>query len=250
MMQIPIDPPPAATPPGIDIDPLSLLLHASGPVRVVNWALILAAASVWIVALLKGLELARYRTSEKLFEAEAAQASTPEQLFGVARAHASAPGARIVLALGQAGAGDDLLAAQARRAFVLEEQRIGALLTILSTIGSAGPFVGLFGTVWGILDAFLRIGREKSASLPVVAPAIGEALIATAVGLFAAIPAVIAFNILSKRADDLLARIEAASDTWIAVVKRHDEPPANRRAPLDRPVGDLHFPAPARPAGG
>ena len=74
----------------------------------------------------------------------------------------------------------------------------------LSSIAAASPFVGLFGTVWGIMQAFLRIGVEKSASLPVVAPAIGEALIATAVGLVAAIPATIAYNYVDKRIADLL----------------------------------------------
>jgi biopolymer transport protein TolQ len=67
------------------------------------------------------------------------------------------------------------------------------------------------------MDAFLRIGREKSASLPVVAPAIGEALIATAIGLFAAIPAVIAYNAISKRLDGLLAGLEATSEGWVAL---------------------------------
>ena len=96
------------------------------------------------------------------------------------------------------------------------------MMTALSSIGSASPFVGLFGTVYGIMDAFLRIGRERSATLPVVAPAIGEALIATAVGLFAAIPAVIAFNALAKRQDDLLARVEAAAREWVVVLARRE----------------------------
>ena len=90
----------------------------------------------------------------------------------------------------------------------------------LSSIASAGPFVGLFGTVYGIMDAFLRIGQEKSASLPVVAPAIGEALIATAIGLFAAIPAVIAYNAINKRIEDLLAELEASSEGWVAIAAR------------------------------
>jgi biopolymer transport protein TolQ len=70
------------------------------------------------------------------------------------------------------------------------------------------------------MDAFLRIGREKSATLPVVAPAIGEALIVTAAGLFAAIPAVIAYNFLGRRIDDLLASVRAASGLWIQILKR------------------------------
>jgi biopolymer transport protein TolQ len=76
----------------------------------------------------------------------------------------------------------------------------------------------LFGTVYGIMDAFLRIGQAKSASLPVVAPAIGEALIATAIGLAAAIPAVVAYNALNKRIDGLMSSIEAASNGWVVLV--------------------------------
>ena len=116
----------------------------------------------------------------------------------------------------------------AKRAVVDEEQRASTLMGILASIGSAGPFIGLFGTVWGIMDAFLRIGKEKTASLPVVAPAIGEALIATAIGLFAAIPAVIAYNAIAKRADDLLAAVETSSAGWVALIttKRRAAPTA------------------------
>jgi len=85
----------------------------------------------------------------------------------------------------------------------------------LSSIASAAPFIGLFGTVWGIMDAFLRIGVEKSASLPVVAPAIGEALIATAFGLVAAIPATIGFNFVDKKIGDLLDELTASAEVWV-----------------------------------
>jgi biopolymer transport protein TolQ len=87
----------------------------------------------------------------------------------------------------------------------------------LASIASASPFVGLFGTVWGIMDAFLRIGVEKSASLPVVAPAIGEALIATAFGLVAAIPATIGYNYVDKRIADFFDEIAAAAEGWVAL---------------------------------
>jgi biopolymer transport protein TolQ len=223
-----------ATPQAIDLDPLSLLLHASGPVRIVNWALIIAAIAVWIVAVLKLLQLGRSRSDERGFEIEATRAQSAAQLLEIARRHGDAPSARIVMVLAQDGHAQDMPAALAKRAFVVEEQRAGRLLGILSTVGSAAPFVGLFGTVWGILDAFLRIGREKSASLPVVAPAIGEALISTAVGLFAAIPAVVLFNVASKRADDLLAGVEAAIDGWVTIAGHRSEK-AQPQAPLSQP---------------
>jgi biopolymer transport protein TolQ len=121
------------------------------------------------------------------------------------------------------------LEATAKRAIVDEQKRASTLMSLLASIGSASPFIGLFGTVWGIMDAFLRIGREKTASLPVVAPAIGEALIATAIGLLAAIPAVVAYNAISKRLDDLLATIETAAEGWANVIG-HAEPDWQRTA--------------------
>lgn len=222
-MSIPTDTAAAIAPPPA-LDPIGLFVHASGPVLVVNWGLALLAGSVWVVAVLKALQIARIASAERAFEAEAEQAHTGDQLVACALRFPDAPGARVVLELGKRESDREVSEALAKRALVREEQRIGSLFGILSTIGSAGPFIGLFGTVWGILDAFLRIGREKSASLPVVAPAIGEALISTAVGLFAAIPAVILFNALSKRADDLFARITAASETWILLACGHIVP--------------------------
>ena len=106
----------------------------------------------------------------------------------------------------------------AKRAIANEQQRASSLMPTLSSIASASPFIGLFGTVWGIMDAFLRIGVEKSASLPVVAPAIGEALIATAFGLVAAIPATIGFNYVDKRIGDLLEELTASAEAWVALM--------------------------------
>jgi biopolymer transport protein TolQ len=218
----------------IQLDPLSLVLHASGPVFVVVWSLVLASVLVWLVAVMKALQLARLTASERAFETEAAQAFEAGQLFALARRTPDAPGARVVLALAKRAGSAKVLDSVAKRALVTEQQRATSLLGILSSIGSAGPFIGLFGTVYGIMDAFLRIGQQKSASLPVVAPAIGEALIATAIGLFAAIPAVVLFNILNKRADDMLSGLEAASEGWVALAS---EEVASSPLPLRTPSG-------------
>lgn len=233
----------AAAAANANLDPVGLFIHASGPVLVVNWALLFLAGAVWIVAVLKALQIARIASAERAFEAEAEQALSPDQLLATARQFPDAPGARVAMAVVKRDADKEVGEALAKKALVKEEQRMGSLLGILSTIGSAGPFIGLFGTVWGILDAFLRIGKEKSASLPVVAPAIGEALISTAVGLFAAIPAVILFNALAKRSDDLLARVTAGTETWVLVATGHAMPrPANERR---RERANGRTPAPA-----
>jgi biopolymer transport protein TolQ len=89
-----------------------------------------------------------------------------------------------------------------------EVSRMEKMMSFLATTGSVTPFIGLFGTVWGIMDAFNRIGILRSASLQTVAPGISEALIATAVGLFAAIPAVIAYNHFLHKIKDIITEME------------------------------------------
>lgn len=95
--------------------------------------------------------------------------------------------------------GIDNLQRALRKAIGIEIAKLEARLTFLATVGSVGPFVGLFGTVWGIMSSFQRIGATGMASLAVVAPGIAEALIATGVGLAAAIPASIAYNLFVTR---------------------------------------------------
>src|SRR5262249_35415096 len=100
-----------------------------------------------------------------------------------------------------------------RRAAASEITHLESWMSLLGTIGSTSPFIGLFGTVYGIMDAFLSIGNQQSANLPVVAPKIAEALIATAIGLVAAIPAVMAYNFFSRRVGALADVMDAfASD--------------------------------------
>ena len=93
-------------------------------------------------------------------------------------------------------------------------------MSFLATTGSVTPFIGLFGTVWGIMDAFQRIGIERSASLVTVAPGIAEALIATAAGLFAAVPAVIAHNHFLHRIKDLITEMEDFSFEFLNLAER------------------------------
>jgi biopolymer transport protein TolQ len=137
------------------------------------------------------------------------------------------------------------LHAIAERALVTERSRLGVLMSTLGSIATASPFIGLFGTVYGIMDAFIRIGQEKSASLPVVAPAIGEALITTAIGLAAAIPAVIFYNAIDKRVTELMDEIEAATEEWVVVFSTRERGEA--AVPLTRPAS--HAPPP-QGAGG
>ncbi len=108
-----------------------------------------------------------------------------------------------------------------RRAGTAQVTVLERRLSFLATCGSTSPFIGLFGTVWGILRAFQRIGAAGSASIATVGPAISEALIATAVGLFAAIPAVIAYNYFLSRVRVLTAEMDNFSSDFLNIVKRH-----------------------------
>lgn len=101
-----------------------------------------------------------------------------------------------------------------------EVERLESKLLVLATIGSASPFIGLFGTVWGIMTSFRSIAASKNTSLAVVAPGIAEALFATAIGLFAAIPAVIAYNRLQAEAAKAQGRLEGFADEFSAILSR------------------------------
>ena len=102
-----------------------------------------------------------------------------------------------------------------------EVDRLEHNLAFLATVGSTSPYVGLFGTVWGIMNSFINIGIHKNASLDVVAPGIAEALIATAIGLAAAIPAVMAYNYFVRRISVLQAEMDAFSNDLLNIVRRH-----------------------------
>ncbi len=101
-----------------------------------------------------------------------------------------------------------------------ETERLERRLLFLATVGSAAPFIGLFGTVWGIMTSFQAIAASKNTALAVVAPGIAEALLATALGLLAAIPAVIAYNKLSNEAAKIGQRLDGFGDEFSAILSR------------------------------
>lgn len=107
-----------------------------------------------------------------------------------------------------------------RVALAREEEKLEANLPFLASVASVSPYIGLFGTVWGIMNSFRGIANEGQASLATVAPGISEALIATAIGLFAAIPAVLAYNRFSARAESLSSRYETFSEELTAILHR------------------------------
>src|SRR5690606_23387418 len=104
-----------------------------------------------------------------------------------------------------------------RVAMLLEEQKLNRHLPFLATVGSTSPYIGLFGTVWGIMNSFRGLANVQQATLATVAPGISEALIATAMGLFAAIPAVIAYNRFLAQVDVLNSRLDVFTDEFSSI---------------------------------
>jgi biopolymer transport protein TolQ len=232
--------------PTIKLDPIALLWHASGPVRLTVALLLVAGAGVWLIAVMKFLQTARIRASERAFERATEGTSSGQELYAAAVAHRRSPGGRIVMTIASRsqGSSPERLRAIAERALVDERTRVTSLMSTLGSIAAASPFIGLFGTVYGIMDAFIRIGQEKSASLPVVAPAIGEALLTTAIGLAAAIPAVIFYNAIDKRVTQLIEEVEASVGEWVLLFTPR---PADVAVPLTRPSS---YPPPSGAAFG
>ncbi len=101
-----------------------------------------------------------------------------------------------------------------------EAERLDAHLSFLATVGSTSPYIGLFGTVWGIMNSFLGLASVAQVSLSTVAPGIAEALIATAMGLFAAIPAVVAYNRYAARSDKILTSLETFAEEFSSILHR------------------------------
>ncbi|HEY8089819.1 MAG TPA: MotA/TolQ/ExbB proton channel family protein [Polyangiaceae bacterium] len=206
--------------PTVKLDLVALFGNSAWPVKITIGMLVVCSLLVWVIAVLKLMQLARLRSTEGDFERRARKATSAGDLFQMAGQRASAPGARVVGELYSRGttAPVERLRAVADRAILAEGQSARALMWFLAFIASGAPFIGLFGTVYGIMDAFIRIGAAKTASLPVVAPAIGEALITTAIGLAAAIPAVFFYNWIDRRVTDFTSELEASAAEWVAII--------------------------------
>jgi len=205
----------------VKLDPVQLVLHASVPVKVVLIMLLLFSVACWLVIGVKFLHLRRARSeSHRFLKAFDASTSFDSMAHGLS-AFRGSPFARIFatgydemmrMTGGQRQRLGDAegthVETATRRAAAREVTHLESWMTLLGTIGSTAPFIGLFGTVYGIMDAFLSIGNQQNANLPVVAPKIAEALIATAIGLVAAIPSVMAYNYFARRVQELADSLE------------------------------------------
>jgi len=213
------------------MSPLTLFLQADIVVKAVMIGLILASIVTWAIIIAHWLKIKRISRGNERFERDFSRAENIDRFFE-ARGRDDLPSAR-VLAAGLAEwrrstAGKTVdkegtrsrLAAAMHSAVTDEVDRISDRLNILATVGAVAPFVGLFGTVWGIMRSFSDIAGANNTSLAVVAPGIAEALFATALGLFAAIPAVIAYNRMAHGINRIEARLTRFADAFHATLSR------------------------------
>ncbi len=174
---------------------------------ILSWAIIFYKLKVF---------KAMKRENEKFFNAFL-NTQEPKDLFGIAKRFDLSPLASLYRNVFVEIYGKDTskLETIVRKYSSDEANRIESYLGFLATTGSTTPFIGLFGTVWGIMDSFRAIGIKGSASLATVAPGIAEALITTAAGLFAAIPAVIAYNYFTSHANKIINEVNDFSETLL-----------------------------------
>jgi biopolymer transport protein TolQ len=218
-----------------------LIWNASIPVKMVVVILTIMAVGAWFISGAKLVRLAQARGASLKFlsifwnkeEGNTWNGKRLEAIYAQVGSLEASPLARVFRAgyveLAKITSGerapdkDDLdnVERSLKRAAANEMTALEDLLPFLATTGSVGPFIGLFGTVWGIMDSFRSIGAEHGAGLDVVAPGIAEALFATAIGLVAAIPAVMAYNYFVRRIRVLESETEAFASDYLNIVRRH-----------------------------
>ncbi len=224
---------------GGDISILRLVLEATLVVQFVMLALVAASVASWTIIFRKRALLATARGGLEQFEAAFWSGSDLATLYRGIDGRAGGAGIEAIFHAGfrefarlrQQGVGTpDVLLEGSRRAMkaqqIKEVERLEQSLSTLATIGSTSPYVGLFGTVWGIMHAFVGLGAVQQATLATVAPGIAEALVATAIGLVAAIPAVVAYNGFADQVGRLELRYDAFIEEFSTILQRHAARPA------------------------
>ncbi|UDM15971.1 protein TolQ [Vogesella sp. XCS3] len=216
-----------------EISILSLIMHASLPVQLVMAGLVLLSLMSWGIIFNKIAVLGRARRATQEFEQQFWSGTDLNSLFEKNRANGDAVATEKLFQAGfaeflklrrQPGVDSSDQLDGARRAMRAAAQReLDALdhhNSFLATVGSVSPYIGLFGTVWGIMHAFIGLGNAGQATLATVAPGIAEALIATAIGLFAAIPAVVAYNRFAADVDRLAGRFDSFMEEFSNILQR------------------------------
>ncbi len=213
------------------LSPINLFLQADIVVKAVMLGLLAASIWTWAIIFSHGFRLRKLNRLADHYERDFWKAGDIDRFFAD-RGKEELPSAKVLAAgvnewrRSTAGRKFDREGTRQRLATAMdtaingEVDRLSERLNILATIGSVAPFVGLFGTVWGIMRSFTDIAAQQNTSLAIVAPGIAEALFATAIGLFAAIPAVIAYNRFSHGINRMEGRLGRFADTFHATLSR------------------------------
>ena len=221
----------------LDLSIIGLFLSADPIVKTVIVGLMIASLWSWSIIFDKVLRIRRLRKRARIFEDNFWSGGSLEDLYDrIGNTPADPMSAvfaaamrewRRSTALGLVSKGEEIRASLRARVDQImnltigrEMEQLERNMSFLASVGSTAPFVGLFGTVWGIMDAFQSIAATKTTALSVVAPGIAEALFATALGLVAAIPAVVAYNKISHDLDRFAQRLEGFSAEFISILSR------------------------------
>jgi biopolymer transport protein TolQ len=222
-----------------DMSALGLFLQADIVVKLVMLGLLAASVWTWAIIFNKATKLRRMKAAAADFEEQFWSGGSLDQLYDQVAQAPNDPFSAVFAAgmrewrhanergLSSSGAMRANLMQRMERVMSVTVGREMAdtekYMTVLASVGSAGPFVGLFGTVWGIMGAFTNIAAQQNTSLAVVAPGIAEALFATAIGLVAAIPAVLAYNYFSSEIGRFGDRLDSFVTEFSAILQRHLE---------------------------
>ena len=216
------------------MSPLALFVQADIVVKAVMLGLVLASVLTWAIIISHHFRIKRLARENERFERACSKAEDVDRFYD-ARGREDIPSARVfaaAVAEWRRSTGGPTIDKEGTRlrlstamhsAIGAEIDKIADRLNILATVGSVAPFVGLFGTVWGIMRSFGDIANANNTSLAVVAPGIAEALFATALGLFAAIPAVIAYNRMAHSINRMEAKLTRFAEGFHATLSRELE---------------------------
>lgn len=216
-----------------DASVFGLMLDAGPVVRVVMALLLLASVISWAMIIDRVRTLRRSRKATTAFEDRFWSGSDLSSLYAEVKTNSNedsgserifTAGFQEFVRLAKSARDADAVMEGAQRAMRValqrEQTRLTRHLPFLASVGSTSPYVGLFGTVWGIMNAFMALSTTTQATLSAVAPGIAEALIATAIGLFAAIPAVLAYNRFANQSDELVGNCELFAEEFSSVLHR------------------------------
>lgn len=208
----------------MDYSVLKLIAQSSLIIKISLLLLIFFSVATWAIIFFKFRQFSVASKESSSFLKAFRAGQDAKALLGIAKLHRQSPVSALFMAAVTGHPKDRVVLKRlVARQEAEETERLERYLGFLATTSSASPFIGLFGTVWGVMDSFRSIGSAGAASLAVVAPGVAEALIATALGLVAAIPALLAYNFFAAWLRKLIAQMENFSDEFVETVTGHHD---------------------------